>query len=77
MSQPLSPEAQAVYDAVRRERDGACHVRRLGAAAIRAAVDAVCPPLGRPVENAREDERLCVREELLAIVHELLQDPHA
>ena len=75
MTKPLSPAAQAVFDAVWREIDYApeLHVRWAAIAALRAAADQVAP---KPPKNwelifcvsARELE---IRNQLLAIAAEL------
>ncbi|MEB3302000.1 MAG: hypothetical protein VKN56_08525 [Cyanobacteriota bacterium] len=83
MTQPLSPAAQAVLDAYGNEIDFAPFheiggtdailgsERRGLAAALEALADQVTPLLGRSPEDSREDERLCVCDEILAIAAEL------
>ena len=75
MTEPLSAAAQAVLDAYGNEIGGIDAImgseRRGLAAALRELADQVTPLLARSPEDSREDERLCVRDEILAIAAEL------
>jgi hypothetical protein len=73
----LSPQAQAVLDAVCENTEPDCDTQHLIAAALRAAADLVVPtemdlpPIAPDLGHFRQHERRLTRQRLLAIAEEL------
>ena len=77
MTKPLSPAAQAVFDAAVKAQYGSCYTQfgGIAAAAIEAVADQVVSEQGCPIYGLtqRENERQQVRYQLLSIAADLKQ----